>query len=346
VAVIAVAALLLVGGCTSFGGKSYYDPAKPHHVPGGFRNIGSFQKSEATMFEWLVHYLDMMAGKTASRDELPKGIVMPAAEVRRELRRSARYGAAMTWIGHATALIRIGRTRILLDPVFSTYVAVVPPFGPKRILPPALRIDELPKIDVILISHDHRDHLDRSSLRKLVKRNPNVKLLVPLGNARHVDDLGFKHIVELDWYDRYRVGPITFRALPAQHNGRRRLLSRNSSLWAGWGISGLGRRIYYSGDTGYSTVFRQARRRAGAYSTAIMSIGAYHPRRREREDHATPEQALRIARTMGARRVIAVHWATFALSDEPVAEPGKRFMKAPARGMRRRIIRLGETIPL
>lgn len=339
--------MLLIGGCASLSSKSYYDPSKPHHTPTGFRNIGVFEKSEASTFEWLVHYLEMMAGKTADPSELPKGIVLPAAEVHRSLRRARRYRAAMTWIGHSTALIRLGRTRILLDPIFSKYVAGIPPFGPKRIIPPALSIDELPKIDVILISHDHRDHLDKPSLRRLAKRFPDVKLLVPLGNLRHVHRLGFKHVVELDWYDSHRVGPVTFRALPAQHNGRRRFFGdSNRSLWAGWGIKGLGRSIYYSGDTGFSTVFRQARRRAGAYHTAIISLGAYEPPRREKEDHATPEKLLRIARTMGAHRVIPIHWATFALSDEPVAEPGKRFMRAPAFGMRRRLIKIGETIPL
>ncbi len=346
-AVFRFGCLLAVAGCATIGGpRPDYDPTKPHHTPGGFRNVGEYEKSTASTLEWAAYWFDLAFVKSAGADKLPRGLVLSPAQVRRGLRRAQRYAASLTWIGHATTLMRVGKTTVLTDPFFSDFAAMAPLLGPRRAVPPALRIEDLPAIDVILISHNHYDHLDKPSLRRLARRNRNATVLVPLGNARFIRDLGFARVIEMDWYDRRRVAGLTFVSLPAQHGSRRGLFDSNRALWGGWGIIGQGRRIFFTGDTGMSSVFRQARRRAGPFDTAIVSIGAYAPRSREREDHATPEQTVEIARIMGARTVIATQWATMDLADEPLAEPGERFRRAPGLGLRKKLIRIGETMRL
>jgi L-ascorbate metabolism protein UlaG (beta-lactamase superfamily) len=223
--------------------------------------------------------------------------------------------AALTWVGHASYLLRLAGACVLADPVWSRKIPGVPP----RITPPGVAWSELPAVDAVLISHNHYDHLDLPTLRRLP---PGTPVLVPGGLGAWFTRRGFTHVVELDWWESVEVAGLRFDFVPAHHWSRRGLRDTCRSLWGGWVITDPGGvRLYHAGDTGYGHWFAEIGRRYPGIDVAMLPIGAYAPRWFMRPVHMDPEEAVRACGDLGAARLATMHWGTFVLTQEPVHEP-------------------------
>lgn len=260
-----------------------------------------------------------------ARVTVPPDHALSPDEVRWQLEQH-RGRDSLTWLGHASFLIRIAGKTVLTDPYLGK-TAGPTGFGPKRFVPPALTVGELPPIDVLLLSHNHYDHLDLPTLRRLPGK-AEVEVLVPLKLGAFFRRLGFSRVHELDWYEERHFAALRIQALPAVHFSRRRPFDRNCTLWCGFALEGDGHRLYFSGDTAHGDVFREIGAAAGRFDLAIVGIGAYLPRRIMQASHTTPEEALALARDIGADRVLGMHWGTVALTDEDPFEPPERFRRA------------------
>jgi N-acyl-phosphatidylethanolamine-hydrolysing phospholipase D len=250
----------------------------------------------------------------------------------------------LTWIGHASFLVRMDGTTFLTDPMFSRRASPLSFAGPARLVPPGVALDALPKVDFALVSHDHYDHLDLPSVRALARRG--VRFVVPAGVGELVGRAGGE-VTELAWWERTDVGPVTVHCVPSRHFSGRSLFDRNRRLWAGFVVEGPTRRFYHAGDTATFDGFSEIGRRLGPIDLAAMPIGAYLPRRIMAPVHVTPEEALQGALAARASRVAAMHWGTFDLADEPLDEPPRRFRAEAERlGLaedRAWVLKVGET---
>ncbi len=237
----------------------------------------------------------------------------------KQLRQSDNHYAI--WIGHSTFLINNGDLQILTDPIFSDRASPFSWIGPRRLVPPAMRVDQVSDVDVVTISHNHYDHLDISSLISLQKSNPKCLILVPMGDKKLLDTAGIKNVFEFDWWDSIKINNTKFFFTPAQHWSARGLTDRNLSHWGGWYIQTPEMSLYHVGDSGYSADFRKVRERLGSPKYAFIPIGAYAPRWFMKSAHVDPAEAFQIAEDVGAEYSVAMHWGTFSLSDEPTFEP-------------------------
>jgi N-acyl-phosphatidylethanolamine-hydrolysing phospholipase D len=304
---------------------------KSHHTPQGFRNnyIGSVTKSLGDILRW---QLDRI------RNHLPPAARVPTPQTTADLdfiQRNAVSGAemspAVTWIGHATMLVQASGLNVLTDPVFSTRVSPVRFAGPSRAQAPGILLQDLPHIDVVAISHNHYDHLDRASVRTLARQPGGAPLfLVPLGLKSWLERLGIRRAVELDWWDGYMHAGVEFQLTPAQHWSGRSLNDRNKTLWGAWAVLGADFHWFFTGDTGYSEDFRDARKRfaarhtdelGGGFDIALIAVGACLPRWFMKDQHVDLEEAVQIHLDLGAKRSVGVHWGTFALADDPLDQP-------------------------
>ena len=240
-----------------------------------------------------------------------------------------RHADTVTWIGHATLLVRLGGQTFLTDPTWSKTASPIP-IGPKRFVPPGLGFDALPPIDFVVVSHNHYDHLDLGTLRRLARRNPATRFFVPLGNAALLQSEGISNVTELDWGESRRVGAVVVSCLPAQHWSKRGLGDDLETLWSSWSVASPDRRFFFAGDTGYSDGFARIREQLAGFDLAALPIGAYAPRPMMKASHMNPEEAYRAARDLGASRALAMHFGTFDLSDEPLDEPPRRWKAAAA----------------
>ena len=229
----------------------------------------------------------------------------------------------MVWIGHATYLINKDNLTILTDPVFSKRASPVRFAGPKRLIPPAIPIDKLPKIDVITVSHNHYDHLDLRSLKKIYKANPNAIFLVPKGDKRRLERRGIENVIEFLWWEEIEIKGSKFTFTPVQHWSVRGIADRNKSLWGGWFMNLKTETIYHAGDTGYSKDFIETKKRLGSPSISLIPVGAYAPRWFMKTNHVNPPEAIQIAIDLESERNFGMHWGTFQLTDEEILEPPK-----------------------
>lgn len=232
------------------------------------------------------------------------------------------------WIGHSTFLIKKNGYTILTDPIFSERASPFKSIGPKRLIPPAIPIDSLPKIDFVTVSHNHYDHLDTTSLKEIYMNNPNAIFLVPAGDKRLLQRKGIKNIFEYEWWDGYKSNNLEITFTPVQHWSKRGLFDRNKSLWGGWFFKFEEYSIFHAGDTGYSNDFKETRSRLGSPKYAFIPIGAYDPEWFMAESHVNPEDAVQIMLDLGAENSFGMHWATFKLTDEDTLEPKARLDKA------------------
>jgi N-acyl-phosphatidylethanolamine-hydrolysing phospholipase D len=234
----------------------------------------------------------------------------------------------VTWVGHSTLIVQIEHTTFLTDPTWSKTASPFSWIGPRRFVEPGVALDALPPIDFVLISHNHYDHLDLGTLREISRRHPRARFLVPLGNAKLLNENGIDSVEELDWGERARVGKLTIHCLPAQHWSRRGLLDARKALWASWAVTGSDRRFYFAGDTGFSDDFVRVGAALGPFDLAALPIGAYKPVAMMRPWHLDPEEAVRAGLDLRAQRLIGIHFGTFDLTDEPLDEPPRRFRAA------------------
>ena len=235
----------------------------------------------------------------------------------------------MTWLGHASLLLQLGKTNLLLDPVFSERASPFRFLGPRRQVPLPIAPDQLPPIHLVLISHNHYDHLDEASVRRLARQpsGPPV-FLVPLGVEAWFAAKGIPGAVAMDWGDQVTERGLNIHFTPAHHWSRRSLWDTNQSLWGGFLIDaqrkeGLKRsfRLFYAGDTGYASLFSELGQKFPGIDWALLPVGCYEPRWFMGAQHADPHDAVRIFRDLGARQALGVHWAGFRLCDEPVEQP-------------------------
>jgi len=258
---------------------------------------------------------------------------------------------SFTWIGHASFLKQIGGLNVLADPVFSRVVSPIPPFGPRRHQPPGLTPQTLPHIDLVVISHNHYDHLDLASVRAVQRQRGGApEFLVPKGLelwfARAVPGA---RVRPFEW-DAHWVGPngVEFHFLPVQHWSSRSPLRRNDTLWGSWAMLHPSHRFWYSGDLGYSTDPARIGAQFGHFDLAAIGIGAYEPRWFMRAQHINPEEAVQVMLDVRATQAIGVHWGTFPLSDESLDEPPRALARAlQERAIapeRFRVLRPGETV--
>ncbi len=229
------------------------------------------------------------------------------------------------WIGHATYLIKLGDTTIITDPVFSKNAGPLI-FGPKRFTEPALSLNEIPKTNLFLLTHNHYDHQDMMTIRRYPFKDS--KILLPLNLGKYFTKHNYKDVNEMDWYDEIKVNKdlkITF--LPAVHWSKRSLTDTNKTLWGNFLIEYKEKKILFACDTGYGKIYEELGKKYGPIDLTIINIGAYdfRPMFNKSIYHTTPEEALNIAKDLKSKKVMGMHWGTFVLSLEPIMEPRKRF---------------------
>jgi N-acyl-phosphatidylethanolamine-hydrolysing phospholipase D len=255
---------------------------------------------------------------------------------------------SITWVGHATVLVQMNGVNVLTDPQWGERASPVSWGGPRRLSAPGLAFEDLPRIDVVLISHDHYDHLDLNTVKRLAAAH-NPLFLVPLGLKAWFAENRMTRVEEMDWWLEREYRGVKFVCLPAQHFSQRTLTDANQRLWASWSVSSPERRFYFSGDTGYFTFFKEIGQRLGPFDVAALAIGAYEPPEIMEFVHLTPEQAVQAFVDLNARALLGIHWGTFDLAEEPLDEPPQRMLAE----MRRRkidssrawIFKIGETRP-
>lgn len=236
----------------------------------------------------------------------------------------------VTWFGQSSCLVQMDGYNIMTDPMFSTRT-LGEWFGPKRLRPPPCKIEDIPiKIDLVLISHDHYDHLDKTVVKYL---GNDVKWFIPLGLKEWFQGLGVSNVIELDWwqeatYEKQGLEALKIVATPIQHWSGRHFFDVNSTLWSSFVVKGKRDSLFHCGDTGYCNVFQDIGHRYGPISLALLPIGSYSPRWFMRHQHIDPEEATRIHIQLQAKRSLGVHWGTFVMSDEYYLEPPRLLAKA------------------
>lgn len=273
----------------------------------------------------LAHYLRWVAGSRRAR--WPRSLVNPVTpSISASLPAEA---IAATFINHSTFLLQLGGQNLLTDPVYSERVGPFNLGGPKRTRPPGVPFDQLPRIDYVLLSHNHYDHLDLATLRRLEERSRPL-FIAPLGNERFLRRRGLSRVVELDWWESCpEAGPLEIALTPAQHFSSRHVFDRDRTLWGGFIASHQrSRRIYFAGDSGYGNHFQEIGRRFDPIDLALIPIGAYEPRWFMRHAHINPDEAVQVHLEVRSRLSIGMHFGTFQLTDEAIDDPPRALREA------------------
>jgi N-acyl-phosphatidylethanolamine-hydrolysing phospholipase D len=263
----------------------------------------------------------------------------------------------VTWIGHATHVIQIPGLNLVTDPMWSARASPVPWIGSRRFVPATPALDELPRVDAVLLSHDHYDHLDRPTARMLRRLlGPDLPWYTPLGYRSWLRGVGFRNVIELDWWEEHDLPGGVFRAVatPARHWTRRTPWSTNRRLWCSWAVlptGASGARVYFGADSAYASVFAEIGTRLGPFDASILPIGAYEPRWFMGASHMNPEEAVQVYVDLGGGGAfLPSHWGTFRLTFEDPLEPPVRLREAwAARGLPGadlHVPRHGETVRL
>lgn len=238
---------------------------------------------------------------------------------------------AATWIGQSTFLLQTRAGNLLTDPVYSDRIGPANLVGPRRVRAPGIAFDDLPSIDVVLLSHDHYDHCDLATLRRLWKKHAPLAI-TPLGNGAHFRDAGFDpgRVVELDWWQSHTAASgLDLTLTPARHWSNRLRGPRNGRLWGGFFVNAPGATVFFGGDTAYdTTMFTHIRTHLGAPDLALLPIGAYLPRWFMKEQHCDPAEAVQIHRDLAARLSLGMHWGTFPLTDDGFDDPPRQLAAA------------------
>ena len=291
-----------------------------HHRPGGgFHNPPGSPQQTATLGDFLRFLLIDM--RRAKLPPLPPGL---AASTPPDL--AALSENQLAWLGHASFAFRMAGKLVLTDP-YLTRTAGPFGLGPKRFLDAAVQAEDLPRLDLIAISHNHYDHLDTRAL-SAYRYRAETPVVCPLGLAPLLRRQGFSEVVELDWWQDWQFGDLTVTCLPAVHFSGRGLGDRNRTLWASFAFASPTRKLWFGGDTAPGEVFRKIGARAGPFDLALVGIGAYEPRSIMQASHATPEEAIAIARDIGAKAAVGMHWGSIMLTPEDPFEAPVRFKRA------------------
>ena len=296
-----------------------------HHLPDGtFRNPEGSPKRDPNV-KW--SYKIFNKEKKKLDMTVSDGHVLNKDQVLSDLEKF-KDDDYIAWIGHATFIIKLGKTTIITDPVFSKNAGPLI-FGPKRFTDPALKLNQLPEINLFLLTHNHYDHQDMMTIKRFPFKD--AKVLVPLNLSKYFKSNGYNDINEMDWYDEIKINQnlkITF--LPAVHWSKRSLTDTNKTLWGNFLIEYKGKKILFSCDTGLGNIYKDLGDKYGPIDLTIINIGAYNfypimPYKDKSIYHTNPEEALSIGRDLKSKKVLGMHWGTFVLSLEPIMEPPIRF---------------------
>jgi L-ascorbate metabolism protein UlaG (beta-lactamase superfamily) len=275
------------------------------------------------------HFVHMLQGMLSiSPDASPRGRIATQTVDPKKLRTPPSSGLRITWLGHSTNLIEIDGTRVLTDPSWSERSSPIGWLGPKRWFAPPIALDALPKIDAVVISHNHYDHLDHRTI--MAMREWSSLFIVPLGVGAHLAYWGVpeSRIVELDWWEHKQVGALDIVCTPARHASGRTLWDRDQNLWAGYALLGAQHRVFFSGDTGMFPALREIGQRHGPFDASLIEVGQYHggwP-----DWHIGPEQAVRAHEWLRGKVLLPVHWGKLQLAYHGWTEPIERVLAAAA----------------
>jgi len=292
-----------------------------HHLPDGtFRNPEGSPKRDENI-KW--SFKTFNKEKKKLKIEFPSNHVVEREKVLENLEKY-KNNNYVAWVGHATFLIKLGDTTIITDPLFSKNSGPLI-FGPKRYVESAIKLNEIPKTDLFLLTHNHYDHLDYSTIRNFPHKKS--KVLVPLKLSKYFTRNGFKDVNELDWYDEIKVNDLKVTFLPAVHWSKRTLTDTNKTLWGNFLIEYKDKKILFACDTGYGNIYKELGKKYGPIDLTFINIGAYdfRPMFEKSVYHTNPEEALNIAQDLKSKKVIGMHWGTVVLSLEPIMEPPVRF---------------------
>jgi N-acyl-phosphatidylethanolamine-hydrolysing phospholipase D len=325
-----------------------------HHRPGGgFQNPWPSARLHGFLdfLKWSV-----IERRRSPRRPDPDPSVFVRATPEYVMPRASPEQFTLTWVGHTSFLIQMDGLNVLTDPMWSDRASPVQFAGPRRWVPPAVDFDRLPPIDAVILSHDHYDHLDSATVSRLAARYPAAKWFVPLGLAEFLRRRGADDITESDWWHESRLENIALTCVPAQHFSGRTVGRRNTTLWCGWTLRSTAVSLFFAGDTALHPEFEAIAARCGPFDLAILPIGAYEPRWFMGAVHMNPEDCVDAVRQLdvaqqGRRLVmVASHWGTFKLTDEPMNEPPERMRQVwTSAGRPRedlRVMRHGDTLRL
>jgi len=299
---------------------------KPYHhlADGTFRNPEGSPKRDSNI-KW--SYKIFNEERKKIKINFPKEHVVPRIKVLKDLNENLNNDY-VAWIGHATFLIKLGNNTIITDPLFSKNTGPLI-FGPKRYVDPAIKLNEIPKTDVLLLTHNHYDHLDANAVRNFPHKN--TKVITPLKLAKYFNR--FKDVNELDWYQKIKINEeLQITLLPAVHWSKRSLFDTNKTLWGNYLIEYKDKKILFACDTGVGNIYKDLGNKYGPIDITFINIGAYNffpimPEKDKSVYHTNPEQALSLAKDLKSKKVIGMHWGTVILSLEPIMEPPERFKK-------------------
>lgn len=275
----------------------------------------AFHISESLLFETIPSFLQSLIGRRSRlrcniADMYQEAIVVSSSD---DLR--------ITWVGHATFLIQVNGVSVLTDPIFGDVTWLF-----KRTIPVGIALDQLPPIDYIILSHNHRDHMDASSLHTIRARNPQVKVLVPLGDKMWFDNASFVNAQEFTWWQSYHDERIRCTFLPAYHWSQRQLFDKNRSLWGSWMIQVGDQVIYFAGDSSYGDHFTQIRQEFPAIDVALLPIGPCEPKKWMARTHLFAQTAGNAFLDLHARYFIPMHWGTFPFGTNHIMQPLKELL--------------------
>jgi N-acyl-phosphatidylethanolamine-hydrolysing phospholipase D len=331
--------LLVAADISGLAAQTVTAPAGAHHRAHGFRNLDdSYSYSMLDRASRVLRRLSL-----ASR---PRGEPFERAANDGAALRANGTAPTITWVGHATMLVQLEGLNIVTDPHWGRRASPVRFIGPKRMIPPGLRFEDLPAIHAVIISHDHYDHLDAETVARITRAHDAV-FFIPLGGRALLARMGARHIVELDWWQASTLGRVRFVCTPAQHSSGRTALDQNDRLWSSWAVIGQAGRFFFAGDTGYSTDFREIGRRLGPFDATAVPVGGYSAYSRRHPNHVNPEEAVQLFEDVRGRLLVPMHWGTFDMNSEPFAEPPERLLReARRRGLeaQMKVLAPGQTL--
>ena len=295
-----------------------------HHLPDGtFRNPEGSPQRDST-FNWSFKIFNKEKKKL--KMDVPSNHVVNKNIVLENLQKYKNEDY-IAWIGHATFLIKIGKTTIITDPVFEKNMGPFI-FGPKRYVDPAIELKDIPEINLFILTHNHYDHLSTRTIQRFPYKK--AKVLAPLKLGKYFTKNGFSNVIEMDWYEETKVNDLKITFLPAVHWSKRSLWDTNKTLWGNFLIEYKDKKIFFACDTGYGNIYKELGKKYGPIDLTLINIGAYnfYPMSKEKDKsiyHTNPEEALNIGQDLMSKKVLGMHWGTVVLSLEPIFEPPKRF---------------------
>jgi L-ascorbate metabolism protein UlaG (beta-lactamase superfamily) len=296
--------------------EGYKGPSHPHFDGEHFNNASPLmRKSLWTVLKW----------RFFSRSRIPWPAWISSPSVRKQITDTDQL--TWTFVNHATWLVQMDGLNMLTDPIWSRTAGPFSWLGPKRVRAPGIRLEDLPRIDAVLVSHNHYDHLDIPTLERLEARDHPL-FIVGLGNASFLRKFGLQKIQELDWWQSVHIGQTAFHFVPARHWSRRGFYDTNKTLWGGYVLTGKTQTVYFAGDTGYGPHFKSIREKFPAIDIALLPIGAYEPRWFMSDSHMNPAEAVQASLDLAAKKSFGMHFGTFQLSEEAIHQPAEDVAQA------------------